>query len=61
MSKYIFIDTEKIYGRPVGKNKYYAMEVYLRGERACSLVVTRVSVAPQVLSSTPCGSEFLRI
>jgi hypothetical protein len=30
-------------------------------ERACSLVVTRALVAPQVLDSTPRGSEFLRI
>jgi hypothetical protein len=30
-------------------------------ERACSLVVTRAPVAPQVLGSTPRGSEFLRI
>jgi hypothetical protein len=32
-----------------------------RRERACSSVVTRAPVAPQVLSSTPRGSEFLRI
>jgi hypothetical protein len=31
------------------------------GERAGSPVVTRVSVAPQVLGSIPRGSEFLRI
>jgi hypothetical protein len=30
-------------------------------ERTCSLVVTRAPVAPQVLDSTPRGSEFLRI
>ncbi|KAL6598793.1 hypothetical protein ACP70R_046053 [Stipagrostis hirtigluma subsp. patula] len=30
-------------------------------ERACSLVVTRASVAPQVLGSTSRGSEFSRI
>jgi hypothetical protein len=30
-------------------------------ERACSLVVTRAPVAPQVLGSTPRRSEFLRI
>ena len=30
-------------------------------ERACSLVVTRASIAPKVLSSTPRGSEFSRI
>jgi hypothetical protein len=30
-------------------------------KRACSLVVIRVPVAPQILDSTPRGSEFLRI
>jgi hypothetical protein len=30
-------------------------------ERACRLVVPRAPVAPQVLGSTPHGSEFLRI
>ena len=29
--------------------------------RACSLIFTRASVAPQVLSSTPCKSEYSRI
>ena len=27
-------------------------------ERACSLVVTRASVAPEILGSTPHGSEY---
>ena len=27
-------------------------------ERACSLIVARASVAPEVLSSTPHGSEY---
>jgi hypothetical protein len=31
------------------------------GEKAYSLLVTRAPVAPQVLGSTPRGSEFLRI
>jgi hypothetical protein len=30
-------------------------------ERVCSPVVTKAPVAPQVLGSTPRGSEFLRI
>jgi uncharacterized membrane protein YfhO len=30
-------------------------------ERACSLVVTRASVTPEVLGSTSHGSEFSRI
>ena len=30
-------------------------------ERACSLMVMRVSVAPEVLGSTPAGSEYSRI
>ena len=29
--------------------------------RVCSLIFTRASVAPQVLSSTPCESEYSRI
>jgi hypothetical protein len=29
-----------------------------KSERTCSLVVTRASVAPQVLGSTPHGSDF---
>jgi hypothetical protein len=31
------------------------------GERACSIVVTRAQVVPQVLGSTPCGNRFIRI
>jgi hypothetical protein len=42
-----------------GKKDYRSTEH--TGERACSLVVTRAPVAPQVLGSTPRGSEFLRI
>ena len=34
---------------------------YTKSERVCSLVVTRASVAHEVLGSTPCGSEFFRI
>jgi hypothetical protein len=30
-------------------------------EMACNLLVIRAPVEPQVLGSTPCGSEFLRI
>jgi hypothetical protein len=29
-------------------------------KRAYSLVITKASVAPHVLGSTPCGSVFLR-
>jgi hypothetical protein len=49
--------------RPAGL--YYVSYVIIKNlegrERACSLVVTRASVAPDVLGSTPHGSEFSRI
>jgi hypothetical protein len=44
-----------------GLEIFVAVRRCLGSERACSLVVTRAPVAPQVLGSTPRGSEFLRI
>ena len=35
--------------------------VYLQNERVCSLVVTRVSIALEVLGLTPHGSEYSSI
>ena len=47
------------------KQKYYpgprSIEYFQTSERACSLVVTRTSVAPQILGSTPYRSEYSRI
>jgi hypothetical protein len=40
----------------LGEAKWLAIR-----EKACSIVVTRVSVAPEILGSTSHGNEFSRI
>jgi hypothetical protein len=37
------------------------VQIFEPRERASSLVVTRAPVAPQILGSTPRGSEYLKI
>ena len=45
--------------------RHFAMLAWLIilncGEKACNLVFTGASVVPQVLGSSPCGSEFSKI